>query len=155
MPPHVIAVTCPPRVIGDGGQQSRFIDMNAPVLAGASHIIIEAHNGCAGLAYFYKARLDKLARDGSRTPFFELQRQLLEQGIDRFARQVAARSGRALVVTASYVDFDGAGSVAGVTGIRTVQIDSVRPTEVPLWPRLTDFQAMSGYNGSTQRAELP
>ena len=65
--PHVIAVTCPPRIVGEGAQLGRFIDMNTPVLADASYIVVEAHNGCAGLAHFYKASLERLARRGSRT----------------------------------------------------------------------------------------
>ena len=109
--PHVIAVTCPPRIVGEGAQQARFVSVNAPVLAGASHIIVEAHNGCAGLGHFYKASLDGLARQGSQTPYFDLQRQLLERGIERFARRVAALSKQSLVVEANYVDFGSDGSV--------------------------------------------
>jgi hypothetical protein len=145
--PHVIAVTCPPRIVGEGAQQMRFVEMNAPVLAGASRIIIEAHNGCAGLAHFYQANLEKLARQGSQTPYFELQRQLLERGIERFAKRVAALGKRGLVVEANYVDFGTHGSVADVTSIRTVRIDGPRPKGEPL--PLGDFQGMSGYNGST------
>lgn len=121
--PHVIAVTCPPRILGEGAQQGRFVQLNAPVLAGASHIIVEAHNGCVGLAHFYKASIERLARQGSQTPYFELQRQLLERGLERFARRVAGLSKRGLVVEANYVDFDSGGSVVEVTNIRTVEIN--------------------------------
>jgi hypothetical protein len=31
--PHVIAVTCPPRIVGEGALQGPFIEVNAPVLA--------------------------------------------------------------------------------------------------------------------------
>lgn len=103
--PHVIAVTCPPRIVGEGAQQGPFIHMNAPVLAGASHVIIEAHNGCAGLRHFYQVNLEKLARQGSETPYFDLQRQLLDRGIERFAKRVAALSKQSVVVEANYVDF--------------------------------------------------
>jgi hypothetical protein len=154
--PHVIAVTCPPRIVAEAAQQARFIDMNAPVLADASHIVVEAHNGCAGVAYFYKSSLDKLARQGSQTPYSDIQRQLLEQGIERFASRVAALSRPNLVVEANYVDFDAGGSIVAVTGIRAVQIDGTRQTidgtsqaGQSLWPRLTDFRAMSGYYGAT------
>ena len=144
--PHVIAVTCPPRIVGESDQQGPFVGVNIPVLAGASHIIVEAHNGCAGLAHFYKGRLEKLARQGSQTPYFELQRQLIERGIERFAKRVAALSKRALVVEANYVDFGTFGSVANVTSIRTVEI---KATGKPELQPLGDFQGMSGYTGST------
>jgi hypothetical protein len=123
--PHVIAVTCPPRIVGETAQLGRFIDVNAPVLAGASRIIIEGHSGCSGLAHFYKARLDSLARE-SKTPYFDLQRQLLERGLEGFAKRVAALSRQGLVVEANYVDFGTAGSVAEVTNIRTIQINDPR-----------------------------
>lgn len=118
--PHVIAVTCPPRVLAEGAPQGRFIRQNAPVLVGASRVIVEAHNGCSGLAHFYKADLARLARQGSQTPFFDLQRQLLERGIERFAGRVAGLSKRHVVVEANYVDFDSFGSVVDVTNIRTI-----------------------------------
>jgi hypothetical protein len=124
--PHVIAVTCPPRILGEIGQHGSFIQLNEPVLTGASRIIIEAHNGCAGLAHFYKAALERLARQGSETPYFELQRQLLERGAERFARRVSALSKRDLVVEANYVDFDAGGSVVDVTNIHTVRVGANR-----------------------------
>jgi hypothetical protein len=122
----VIAVTCPPRILADSARQGRFVGLNAPVLAGASLVIVEAHNGCSGLAHFYKADLARLARQGSQTPYFDLQRQLLERGIERFAGRVAALSKRGVVVEANYVDFDSFGSVVDVTNIRTV--DTSRAT---------------------------
>src|SRR5215471_4840145 len=88
--PHVIAIACPPRILGEPSQLGRFVKQNAPVLAGASRVIVEAHNGCVALAHFYQANLEKLAGQGSPTPYFELQRQLLERGIQRFAGRVAA-----------------------------------------------------------------
>jgi hypothetical protein len=124
--PHVIAVTCPPRMIGESAQQGRFVALNAPVLAGASQVIVEAHNGCAGLAHFYKGDLERLGRRGSDTPYFELQRQLLERGIERFAGRVAALSKRDLVVEANYVDFDAGGLVVDVTSIRTLHISRTK-----------------------------
>jgi hypothetical protein len=126
MSPHVIAVTCPPRIIGEDVQRRRFVNMNAPVLAGASRIIIEAHNGCAGLFHFYGEALTRLAKEGKRMPYFELQRSLLERGLEHFAKRVAALGGRGLVVEANYVDFGTSGSVAEVTSIRTVQINDPR-----------------------------
>jgi len=133
--PHVIAVTCPPRILGEGAQQARFVDLNAPVLASASHIIVEGHNGCAGLAYFYKAHLERLARQGNQTPYFEVQRQLLERGIERFAGRVAGLSKRGLVVEANYVDFDSGGSIVDVTNIRTLQINRNKPAVDHGWGR--------------------
>jgi len=56
--PHVIAVACPPRVLGEPSQLRRFVQQNAPVLAGASRVIVEAHNGCVALGHFYKASLE-------------------------------------------------------------------------------------------------
>jgi len=126
--PHVIAVTCPPRILAAGAPQGRFIELNAPVLVGASRVIVEAHNGCSGIAHFYKADLARLARNGSQTPYFDLQRQLLERGIERFAARVAALSKRHVVVEANYVDFDTFGSVVEVTNIRTVDTDRTKST---------------------------
>jgi hypothetical protein len=172
--PHVIAVTCPARIVGESAHQGWFVDVNAPVLAGASHIIVEGHNGCAGLAYFYQASLEKLARQGSQTPYFDLQRQLLERGIERFARRVSALSKQSLVVEANYVDFGSDGSVVGVTGIRTVQLNGtgrgaglvfLSPGDFPAsvnagfqpMPDYDGFQAMPGYSGSpaTRRWRWP
>lgn len=151
--PHVIAVTCPPRIVGDDAQQRRFIDVNAPVLAGAAHIIVEAHNGCAGLTHFYKGSLERLARQGSQTPYFELQRQFLDGGIERFARRVAALTKRDLVVEANYVDFGSDGSVVNITSIRTVQVGGIRrgagAGAQPAFPQLTDFQRLAGPDGCT------
>jgi hypothetical protein len=144
--PHVIAVTCPPRILGEVAQHRRFVDTNAPVLAEASRIIVEAHNGCAGLAYFYKDSLERLAREGSQTPYFELQRQLLERGIERFARRVAALSKRGLVVEANYVDFGSGGSVAEVTTLRTLQINGTGPRGEPALLQQDDFQETYGYD---------
>ena len=126
--PHVIAVTCPPRILGEGVQQGRFVNSNAPVLAGASRIIVEAHNGCSGLAHFYKADLARLARHGSQTPYFDLQRQLVERGIERFAWRLAALGKRSVVVEANYVDFDSFGSVVDVTNIRTIDTNRAQST---------------------------
>ncbi len=154
--PHVIAVTCPPRIVGESAQQWRFVEANAPVLAGASHIIVEAHNGCVGLGHFYRARLDRLARQGSQTPYFDLQRQLLERGIERFARRVAALSKQSLVVEANYVDFGSDGSVVGVTNIHTIQLSGTEQGGQPALQQMGafqahslygSFQAMSDYNG--------
>lgn len=153
--PHVIAVTCPPRIVGESAQQDWFINVNAPVLAAASHIIVEAHNGCAGLGHFYRASLEKLAGQGSETPYFDLQRQLLERGIERFARRVSVVSKQSLVVEANYVDFGSDGSVVGVTSIRTVQLNGtgrgaelvlLNPSGFPA-PLNGGFQAMSDYDG--------
>lgn len=142
--PHVIAVTCPPRILGESALQRPFVEANAPVLAEASRIIIEAHNGCAGLAHFYKDSLEKLSREGRKTPYFELQRQLLERGIERFARRVAMLSKRDLVVEANYVDFGSGGSVADVTSIRTLQINGTGQRGKPALERLGDFQEKYG-----------
>ena len=120
--PHVIAVTCPPRIVADNARQRQIVQQNIPVLAGASRIIVEAHNGCAGLAHFYKGTIERLVKQGSQTPYFDLQRQLLNQGIERFAGRVAALAKRGLVVEANYVDFDTGGSVVEVTNIRTVEV---------------------------------
>jgi len=120
--PHVIAVTCPPRMVADNARQRQLVQQNIPVLAGASRIIIEAHNGCAELAHFYKGRIERLLRQGSQTPYFELQRQLLDRGIERFAGRVAALTKRSLIVEANYVDFDSGGSVVEVTNVRTVEV---------------------------------
>ena len=147
MSPHVIAVTCPPRIVGEGAQLGRFIDMNTPVLADASYIVVEAHNGCAGLGHFYQASLERLAREGSQTPYFDLQRQLLERGIERFARRVAALSKQSLVVEANYVDFGSDGSVVGVTGIRKVQLNGNGRGGEPELFQQDGFQAMSDYDG--------
>jgi hypothetical protein len=144
--PHVIAVTCPPRIVGEDAQLGRFVDMNAPVLAGASHIVVEAHNGCAGLGHFYQASLERLTRQGSQTPYFDLQRQLLERGIERFARRVAALSKQSLVVEANYVDFGSDGSVVGVTSIRTVRLNGTGQGREPEL-ELDGFQATSLYGG--------
>jgi hypothetical protein len=154
--PHVIAVTCPPRIVGEVAQQGPFVDVNAPVLAGASHIVVESHNGCAGLIHFYQASLEKLARQGSETPYFDLQRELLERGIGRFARRVAALSNQSLVVEANHVDFGPDGSVVAVTNIRTVQLNGAGQGGEPgilqsngfLVPSLYGgFQGMSDYAG--------
>jgi len=142
--PHVIAVTCPPRIIGEAVQQERFVEANAPVLAEASRIIIEAHNGCAGLAHFYKERLGKLARTGSQTPYFELQRQLLEGGIERFAKRVAQLGKRDLLVEANYVDFGTGGSVADVTSIRALQVTATGQRGGPVLLQQSDFQKKYG-----------
>ena len=153
--PHVIAVTCPPRIIGESGLLEPFITVNAPVLANAAHIIVEAHNGCAGLGHFYESQLEKLSRQGSQTPYFELQQQLLERGIARFARRVFALTKQSLVVEANYVDFGSDGSVVGVTNIRTVQLDAaekgrpvfMQPGDIPGANLYGSFQATSDYNG--------
>lgn len=154
--PHVIAVTCPPRIIGESAQHGPFIDVNAPVLAGASHIIVEAHNGCAGLRHFYQATLGKLDQKGSQTPYFDLQQQLLDRGIERFARRVAALTKQRLVVEANYVDFGSDGSVAGVTNIRTVRLNGAGQGQEQLLMQVGDiqgaalygsFQPMSDYDG--------
>jgi hypothetical protein len=134
--PHVIAVACPPRILGEASQLGRFVQQNAPVLAGASYVIVEAHNGCAALGHFYKASLEKLSRQGSPTPYFELQRELLERGIQRFAGRVAALTKRGLVVEANYVEFDSGGSVAEVTNIRTVEVNRAKSAENYEWGRL-------------------
>jgi len=134
--PHVIAVACPPRILGESSLLTQCVQQNAPVLAGASHIIVEAHNGCVALAHFYKSRLEKLAREGSPTPYFELQRQLLERGIQRFAGRVAALSKRGLVVEANYVEFDSGGSVVDVTNIRTVEANRAKSAVDYGWGRL-------------------
>jgi len=134
--PHVIAVACPPRILGEASLLTQCVQQNAPVLAGASHIIVEAHNGCVALAHFYKSRLEKLARQGSPTPYFELQRQLLERGIQRFAGRVAALSKRGLVVEANYVEFDSGGSVVEVTNIRTVAAGRAKSAVDYGWGRL-------------------
>jgi hypothetical protein len=134
--PHVIAIACPPRILGEGSQQGRFVQQNAPVLAGASQVIVEAHNGCAALAHFYKARIERLAGQGCQTPHFELQRQLLERGVQRFAARVVALSKRGLVVEANYVDFDSGGSVAEVTNIRTVEISRPKASVDYEWGRV-------------------
>jgi hypothetical protein len=134
--PHVIAVACPPRILGEASQLGRFVRQNAPVLAGASYVIVEAHNGCAALGHFYKASLEKLSRQGSPTPYFELQRQLLERGIQRFAGRVAALTKRGLVVEANYVEFDSGGSVAEVTNIRRVEVNRAKSAENYEWGRL-------------------
>jgi hypothetical protein len=126
--PHVIAVTCPPRILAEGAQQARFVNWNAPVLAGASRVIVEAHNGCGGLAHFYTAALARLARQGSHTPYFDLQRQLIERGIERFAGRVTALAKRGVVVEANYVDFDSFGSVVEVTNIRTIDTNPTQST---------------------------
>src|SRR5215472_2996200 len=96
--PHVIAVPCPPRIIADFSLMCRFVEQSAPVLAGATHVIVEAHNGCAALAHFHKAGLERLSRQGSLTPYFELQQGLLERGIQRFAGRVAKLTKQVLVV---------------------------------------------------------
>jgi hypothetical protein len=134
--PHVLAVACPPRIVGEPSQLGRFVQQNAPVLAGASHVIVEAHNGCLALAHFYKTRLAKLAAQGSPTPYFEIQRQLLERGIQRFAGRVAALSKQGLVVEANYVEFDTGGSVVEVTNIRTVDLNRQKSAEDYEWGRL-------------------
>jgi len=126
--PHVIAVTCPPRIVAEGGPQARFFGMNGPVLAGASLVIVEAHNGCSGLAHFYKADLARLTRQGSQTPYFDLQRQLVERGIERFAGRLAGLTKQPVVVEANYVDFDSFGSVAEITNIRTVDTNPANST---------------------------
>ena len=143
--PHVIAVTCPPRILGEVAQQGRFFDANAPVLAEATRIIVEAHNGCAGLAHFYKDSLERLAREGSPTPYFELQRELLERGIERFARRVVTLTKRGLIVEANYVDFGSSGSVADVTIISTFQIEDSGHRGEPAFLQ-GDFQETSGYD---------
>jgi hypothetical protein len=140
--PHVIAVTCPPMIVGEGAQHQRFVHLNAPALAAASRIIIEAHNGCAGLAYFYKAPLERLARQGSQTPYFELQRQLLDRGIEHFARRVAALGKRDVAVEANYVDFGSGGAVAEVTNIRTIQVNGTCQGNKPALLPLGDIQRM-------------
>jgi hypothetical protein len=154
--PHVIAVTCPPRIVGEGAQQGPFVDVNAPVLAGASHIVVESHNGCAGLRHFYQASLEKLARQGSETPYFDLQRQLFERGIERFARRVAALSKQSLVVEANHVDFGPDGLVVAVTNIRTVQLNGagqgrepgiLLSTGSPVPSLYGTYQGMSDYAG--------
>jgi len=147
--PHVIAVTCPPRIVGDDAQQRRFVEANAPVLAGAAHIIVEAHNGCAGLAHFYRASLERLVRQGSRTPYFDLQRQFLEGGIERFARRVAALTRANLVVEANYVAFDSGGSVLNTANIRTIQFDGSRQGGEPVLSQPRDFQGLAGPDGCT------
>jgi hypothetical protein len=134
--PHVIAVACPPRILGEASQLGRFVQQNSPVLAGASHVIVEAHNGCVALAHFYKANLEKLARQGSATPYFELQRQLLERGIQRFAGRVAALSKQGVVVEANYVEFDTGGSVVEVTNIRTAEVNRAKSADDYEWGRL-------------------
>jgi hypothetical protein len=134
--PHVIAVACPPRILGEASQLGRFVQQNSPVLAGASQVIVEAHNGCVALAHFYKAKLEKLARQGSATPYFELQRQLLERGIQRFARRVAGLSKQGVVVEANYVEFDTGGSVVEVTNIRTVEVNRAKSADDYEWGRL-------------------
>jgi hypothetical protein len=145
--PHVIAVTCPPRIIGEGAQQGPFISVNAPVLAGAAHVIVEAHNGCAGLRHFYQANLDRLERKGSQTPYFDLQQQLISQGIERFARRVFALTKQSLVVEANYVDFGSDGSVVGVTNIRTVKLDVTEQGREPVLLQQGDIQATALYGG--------
>lgn len=140
--PHVIAVTCPPMIVGEGSQHQRFVHLNAPVLAGASRLIIEAHNGCAGLAYFYKARLERIVRQGSATPYFELQRQLFERGIEHFARRVAALSKRDVTAEANYVDFGSGGSVVEVTNICTIQVKGTFQGDTPALLPLGDIQGM-------------
>jgi hypothetical protein len=147
--PHVIAVTCPPRIVGDDGQQRRFVEANAPVLAGAAHIIVEAHNGCAGLAYFYKANLERLARQGSRTPYFDLQRQFLEAGIERFGRRVAALTRRNLVVEANFVAFDSGGSIMNTANIRTIAVDGTRQGGEPVLSQPLGSQGLAGPDGCT------
>jgi hypothetical protein len=129
-------------IVGEGAQHQRFVHLNAPVLVGASHIIIEAHNGCAGLAYFYKAPLERLTRQGRQTPYFELQRQLLERGIEHFARRVAALTKRDVFVEANYVDFGSDGSVVEVTNIRTIQINGTCQGDTPALLPLGDIQGM-------------
>ena len=124
--PHVIAVACPPRILGEGSLQGRFVQQNAPVLAGASLVIVEGHNGCAALAHFYRAGLESLAKQGSQTPYYELQRQLLERGIRHFARRVGELSKRGLVVEANYVDFDAGGSVVEVTNVGTAEMNRAK-----------------------------
>jgi len=102
--PHVIAVTCPPRILAEGVQQGRFINSHAPVLSGAGRII---------------------------APYFDLQRQLVERGIERFAGRVATLGKRGVVVEANYVDFDSFGSVVDVTNIRTIDTNRTQsPTDV-------------------------
>src|SRR5215469_18954275 len=109
-------------MVAENARQRQLVQQNIPVLAGASRIIVEAHNGCAGLAHFYKGTIERLVKQGSQTPYFELQQQLLDRGIERFARRVAALTKRSLVVEANYVDFDSGGSVVEVTNIRTVEV---------------------------------
>jgi hypothetical protein len=136
MSPHVIAVTCPVRIVSQPLQAGRLVALNAPVLADASLIIVEAHNGCAGLAHFCKADLDRLTRQGSQTPYFDLQRQFVERGIGPFALRVAALSRQDLVVEANYVDFNSHGSVIEITNIRTVRVKGNKLTVDPeqaLW----------------------
>jgi len=134
--PHVIAVACPPRIIADFSLMCRFVEQNAPVLAGASHVIVEAHNGCAALAHFHKAGLERLSRQGSLTPYFELQRRLLEGGIQRFAGRVAKLTKQGLVVEANYVEFDSGGSVVEVTNVRTVEVNRTKSAMENEWGRL-------------------
>jgi len=134
--PHVIAVACPPRILCDNSRLFRFVQQNAPVLAGALHVIVEAHNGCAALAHFHQADLEKLSRQGSMTPYFELQRQLLERGIPRFASRVAALTKRGLVVEANYVEFDSGGSVVEVTNVRTIEVNRAESAVDNEWGRL-------------------
>ncbi len=132
-------------MLGEVAQQGRFFDANAPVLAEATRIIVEAHNGCAGLAHFYKDSLERLAREGSPTPYFELQRQLLERGIERFARRVVTLTKRGLIIEANYVDFGSSGSVADVTIISTFQIEGSGHRGEPAFLQ-GDFQETSGYD---------
>ena len=106
------------------------------MLAGASRVIVEAHNGCVALGHLYKASLEKLARQGSPTPYFELQRHLFERGIQRFAGRVAALSKRDLVVEANYVEFDSGGSVVEVTNVRTVEVNRAKSAVNNEWDRL-------------------
>ena len=144
--PHVLAVTCPPRILGEVAERARFVAANAPVFAEATRVIVEAHNGCAGLAHFYKDRLERVARDGSPAPYFELQRQLLERGVEQFARRVAMLSKRDLLVEANYVDFGSSGSVADVTIICTFRINSTGNRGEPALLQQADFQETSGYD---------
>jgi hypothetical protein len=123
--------------------------VNAPVLADASRVIIEAHNGCAGLAYFYKDNLEKLIRQGNQTPYFEIQRQLLERGIRRFAGRVAALSKQDLLVEANYVDFGSGGSVADVTSICRVQFPGTGQGRKPAVLQPGDFQGTPGRDDYT------
>ncbi len=56
-------------------------------------------------------------------------------------------SRQSLVVEANYVDFGSDGSVAGVTSIRTVQLNGTGQGGEPVLQQLDGFQATSPYGG--------
>jgi hypothetical protein len=84
---------------------------------------------------------------GSQTPYFDLQRQLLERGIERFARRVSALSKESLVVEANYVEFGSDGSVVGVTNVRTVQLNAAGPGRGSVLAQPGDYQTARLYGG--------